>query len=165
MVAVLLFFPWRPSRKVASPFSSVMMCMSAPVFVISPLLSHRDQKGARAGHLSKVVPITWCFSHYMVSVLDAVKAEIVKGGSGKTDYRNRARSGGGSTVNRGHEHHRSIRRCRICEGRPRRFGGVQRGGGTWNANSSRTVQQWSVIPAAMAGVLLVAAMPVAWAAR
>ena len=72
---------------------------------------------------------------------------------------------GSSALNRGHEHHRSIRRCRICEGRPRRFGGVQRGGGTWNANSARTVQQWSVIPAAMAGVRLVAAMPVAWAAR
>src|SRR6266700_6130611 len=71
---------------------------------------------------------------------------------------------GSSALNRGHEHHRAIRRCRICEGRPRRFGGVQRGGGTWNANSSRTVQQWSVIPAAMAGVRLVAAMPVAWAA-
>src|SRR5262249_54521094 len=48
---------------------------------------------------------------------------------------------GSSALNRGYDaHHRSIRRCRICEGRPRRFGGVQRGGGTWNANSSRTVQ-------------------------
>ena len=67
---------------------------------------------------------------------------------------------GSSTLNRGHEHQRLIRRCNAREGRPRCFGGVQRGGGTWNANSSRTVQQWSVIPAAMAGVLLVAAMPV-----
>jgi hypothetical protein len=32
--------------------------MSAPVFVISPLLSHTDRKGTRAGHLSKLVPIT-----------------------------------------------------------------------------------------------------------
>src|SRR2546429_5293627 len=29
---------------------------------------------------------------------------------------------GGSTVNRGHAHHRSIRCCKACEGRPRRFG-------------------------------------------
>src|SRR5215831_19885277 len=93
MVALLLFLPWRPSRNVASPFSSVMVCMSAPVFVISPLLSHTDQKSTRAGHLSKMVPITWCFFHYMVSVRDAVKAEVVRGGSGKTDYRNLWRSG------------------------------------------------------------------------
>ena len=32
---------------------------------------------------------------------------------------------GRSTVNRGHEHHRSIRRCSAREGRPRRFGGAQ----------------------------------------
>ena len=37
---------------------------------------------------------------------------------------------GSSTLNRGHEHHRSIRRCSACEGRPRRFGGAQRGNGT-----------------------------------
>jgi hypothetical protein len=37
---------------------------------------------------------------------------------------------GRSTVNRGHEHHRSIRRCSAREGRPRCFGGAQRGGGT-----------------------------------
>ena len=37
---------------------------------------------------------------------------------------------GGSTVNRGHEHQRSIRRCSVREGRPRRFGGAQRGSGT-----------------------------------
>src|SRR5215510_1872507 len=72
---------------------------------------------------------------------------------------------GSSALNCGHKHHRSIRRFRVCEGRPRLFGGVQRGGGTGNANSSRTVQQWSVIPAAMAGVRLVAPVPVAWAAR
>ena len=35
-----------------------------------------------------------------------------------------------SALNRGHEHHRAIRRFRVCEGRPRRLGGVQRGGGT-----------------------------------
>jgi hypothetical protein len=62
--------------------------MSAPVFVISPLLSHRDQKGTRAGLLPKVVPITCCFFHYMVPLLDAVKAEMRKCGSEKTDYRN-----------------------------------------------------------------------------
>jgi hypothetical protein len=33
-------------------------------------------------------------------------------------------------VNRGHAHHRSIRRCRVREGRPRRFGGAQRDNGT-----------------------------------
>jgi hypothetical protein len=37
---------------------------------------------------------------------------------------------GGSTANRGHEHHRSIRRCSVREGRPRRFGGAQRDSGT-----------------------------------
>jgi hypothetical protein len=37
---------------------------------------------------------------------------------------------GGSTVNRGHAHHRSIRCCRAPEGRPRRFGGTQRDSGT-----------------------------------
>jgi DNA invertase Pin-like site-specific DNA recombinase len=37
---------------------------------------------------------------------------------------------GGSTVNCGHAHHRSIRRCRVREGRPRRFGGAQRDNGT-----------------------------------
>jgi hypothetical protein len=36
----------------------VMVCMSAPVLVMSPLLSHTDRKGARAAHLSKMVPIT-----------------------------------------------------------------------------------------------------------
>ena len=37
---------------------------------------------------------------------------------------------GRSTVNRGHEHHRSIRRYSAREGHPRRFGGAQRGSGT-----------------------------------
>ena len=37
---------------------------------------------------------------------------------------------GSSTVNRGHEHHRSTRSCKARDGRPRRLGGVQRGGGT-----------------------------------
>ena len=37
---------------------------------------------------------------------------------------------GGSTVNRGHEHHRSIKCCSAREGRPRRFGGAQRDSGT-----------------------------------
>ena len=37
---------------------------------------------------------------------------------------------GSSTINRGHEHHRSTRRLSIGEGRPRCLGGVQRGGGT-----------------------------------
>src|SRR5258708_4534746 len=61
MVAALLFFPESELRNVASPFSSVMVCMSAPVCLMSPLLSHTARKSARAGHLSKVVPITWCF--------------------------------------------------------------------------------------------------------
>jgi hypothetical protein len=39
-------------------------------------------------------------------------------------------SKGGSTVNRGHEHQRSIRCCNAREGRPRRFGGTQRDSGT-----------------------------------
>jgi site-specific recombinase XerD len=37
---------------------------------------------------------------------------------------------GDSTVNRGHEHQRAIRRCSAREGRPRRFGGDQRASGT-----------------------------------
>ena len=37
---------------------------------------------------------------------------------------------GGSTVNRGHEHHRLIRCCSARAGRPRRFGGTQRDSGT-----------------------------------
>src|SRR4029453_996834 len=93
MVALLLFLPWRLSRKVASPFSRVMVRMSAPVLVISPLLSHTDRKGTRAGHLSKVVPITLCFFHYMVPVPQAVKAEMKKRGSEKPDYRNLWRVG------------------------------------------------------------------------
>ena len=32
---------------------------------------------------------------------------------------------GSPTMNRGHEHHRSARRCKAYDGRPRRFGGVQ----------------------------------------
>ena len=69
---------------VASPFSSVMVCMSAPVSLMSPLLSHTDRKGTRAGHLLKVVPITWCFFHYMVPLGKRVKAEMRRGGSEKT---------------------------------------------------------------------------------
>ena len=60
---------------------------------------------------------------------------------------------GGSTLNRGHEHQRSIRRSSAREGRPRRFGGTQRDSGTRNDSSSCIVQQWSVIPAAIAGVI------------
>jgi hypothetical protein len=51
------------------------VCMSAPVVVMSSLLSHTDRKGTRAAHLSKMVPITCIFFHYMVSLPDAVKAE------------------------------------------------------------------------------------------
>ena len=40
------------------------------------------------------------------------------------------RSAGSSTLNRGHEHQRLIRRCNAREGRPRCFGGTQRGSGT-----------------------------------
>ena len=47
--------------------------------------------------------------------------------------------------------------CRSArEGRPRCFGGTQRDGGTCSDSSSCIVQQWSVIPAAMAGVVLCA---------
>ena len=93
IVAALLFLPESALRNVASPFSSVMVCMSAPVSLISPLLSHTARKSTRAGHLSKVVPITWCIFHYMVSLPLTVKAEMRKGGSEKTDYRHRARTG------------------------------------------------------------------------
>ena len=37
---------------------------------------------------------------------------------------------GSSTLNRGHEHQRLIRRCNAREGRPRCFGGTQRDSGT-----------------------------------
>ena len=38
---------------------------------------------------------------------------------------------GSSALNRGYDaHHRAIRRCNAREGRPRRLGGVQHGGGT-----------------------------------
>src|SRR5215217_3187549 len=93
MVAPLLFFPERALRNVASPFSSVMVCMSAPVSLMSPLLSHTARKSTRAGHLTKMVPITQGFSHYMVPRPLAVKAEIARGGSEKTDYRHRSQTG------------------------------------------------------------------------
>jgi RNA-directed DNA polymerase len=48
---------------------------------------------------------------------------------GFTPYWGRTQTGG-STVNRGHEHHRLIRSCSAREGRPRRFGGTQRDRGT-----------------------------------
>src|SRR5215813_62434 len=59
-----------------------------------------------------------------------------------------------SALNRGHEHQRSMRRWNTRDGRPRCFGGAQRGSGTCNDSSSGIVQPWSVIPAAMAGVVL-----------
>ena len=42
----------------------------------------------------------------------------------------RQATAGSSTLNRGHEHQRLIRRCNAREGRPRCFGGTQRGSGT-----------------------------------
>src|SRR4029453_7123977 len=93
MVAALLFLPERALRNVANPFSSVMVRMSAPVCLMSPLLSHRDRKATRAGRLSKMVPITRCFFHYMVPRPQAVKAEMRRGGSEKPDYRNLWRVG------------------------------------------------------------------------
>jgi hypothetical protein len=35
-----------------------------------------------------MVPVTYLFPSYTVPLPQAVKAEIVRGGSGKTDYRN-----------------------------------------------------------------------------
>src|SRR5947209_16774437 len=93
MVATLLFFPESALMNVASPFSSVMVCMSAPVSLMSPLLSHTARKGTRAAHLAKVVPITWCSIHYMVPSPVAVKAEMMKCGTEKRDYRNLWRVG------------------------------------------------------------------------
>jgi hypothetical protein len=61
---------------------------------MSPLLSHRDQKPARAAYLSKMVPITYVFFHYMVSLPVCVKAEIGEGGSEKRDYRTLWQVGG-----------------------------------------------------------------------
>src|SRR6266496_318488 len=104
MVALLLFLPAKLSRNVASPFSSVMLCMSAPVCLMSPLLSHTARKPARAGHLSKMVPITYINLYYTEPVFIAVKAEIFWCGTEKRDYRNqravcirRERSAGGVT--------------------------------------------------------------------
>src|SRR2546428_103979 len=48
--------------------------------------------------------------------------------------------GGSSTLNRGHEHHCSIRHFNAREGRPRCLGGLQHGGGTCNDSSASTVQ-------------------------
>src|SRR5437868_2910317 len=89
MVAALLFLPARALRNIASPFSSVMVRMSAPVSLISPLLSHTARKGTRAAHLAKVVPITCYNFHYMVPVRVSVKAENLLGGTEKRAYRNR----------------------------------------------------------------------------
>lgn len=47
---------------------------------------------------------------------------------------------GSSTVNRGQAHHRATSSRVALEGRPRRLGGVQRGGGTLNWKSSAGVQ-------------------------
>jgi hypothetical protein len=44
----------------------------------------------------------------------------------------RIMSMGSSAFNRGHGHHRALRCCNTREGRPRRFGGFHRGGGTGN---------------------------------
>src|SRR5437763_13517980 len=88
MVALLLFFPESALMNVASPFSSVMVCVS-PVSLMSPLLSHTARKGTRAAHLAKVVPITWCIFHYMVPRPVAVKAEMRKCGTENPDYRNK----------------------------------------------------------------------------
>jgi hypothetical protein len=69
---------------------------------------------------------------------------------------------GSSTANRGHDvPHLSSRRCSAHERRPRCLSGVQRSGGPCNRSSARTVQQWSVIPAAIAGVVAL----LAWARR
>ena len=69
---------------------------------------------------------------------------------------------GSSTANRGHDvPHLSSRRCSAHERRPRCLSGVQRSGGPCNHSSTRTVQQWSVIPAAIAGVMAL----LAWARR
>ena len=59
---------------------------------------------------------------------------------------------GKTMLNRGHEHHRSMSAWSALERRPRCVGGCQRGGGTWWCNSALTVQRWSVMPAAIAGV-------------
>lgn len=55
-------------------------------------------------------------------------------------------------LNRGHEHHRSMRPWRAVERRPRCVGGCQRGGGTRWCSRSLIVQRCVVIPAAIAGV-------------
>jgi hypothetical protein len=47
-----------------------------------------------------------------------------------TEFRRAGLATGSSALNRGHEHHRSIRHFRVCEGRPRCFGGAQRVSGT-----------------------------------
>ncbi len=52
----------------------------------------------------------------------------------------------------GHAAHRAMRACSAFERRPRCLGGTQRGGGTRCPSRSATLQQRSVMPAAIAGV-------------
>ena len=56
-------------------------------------------------------------------------------------------------LHRGYEHQRSMRRWNARDGRPHCFGGAQRGSGPGNDSRACMVQPWSVIPAALAGVV------------
>ena len=67
-----------------------------------------------------------------------IQAELYKGqedvksplAQKKKDVFGKIVATGGSSLNRGHEHQRLIRHCNAREGRPRCFGGTQRGSGT-----------------------------------
>jgi hypothetical protein len=72
------------------------------------LFHHEFQKGSR---LAFEVLMALAFAHFF-------------------GFYNPKQLAGGSTLNRGYEHQRLIRRCNAREGRPRCFGGTQRGSGT-----------------------------------
>jgi hypothetical protein len=60
--------------------------------VIPPLLSHTRRKGTRAGSREKLIPITYCFSHYMELVCGVSRGKTGEADTEKRAYRN---SGGG----------------------------------------------------------------------
>ena len=82
--------PYRYPHRLNLSFQSSCSCVSPNIKV----LKDKDLEFANSIRevietVRKAVPVTFLFLSYMVPVLNAVKAEIVRGGSGKRDYRNR----------------------------------------------------------------------------